>query len=355
MQSTIAAYHRMLLPQLSMTPHRLDTLLQRIHNLRIGVIGDFSLDRYFEIDPTAGEISIETNLPVHNVSRVRCQPGAAGNITANLAAYGASQLWPVGYYGDDGEGFELRRSLSRVPKVSLDHFHQTPERLTFTYSKPLLLHPGRPPEELARLDIKNRTPTPQNVEQRLITSLETLAPKLDALIVMDQAGMANMGAVTPAVLQCIDHLAHTYPRLTIMADSRHGLSGFPHLIYKMNAAEFSVLTNTKPTSQSHLLNQVETLANQTGHPLFVTMAEQGMIGAAPQSAAIPIPAIPLRGPIDIVGAGDTVTATLALALAADATIMESMQLAQAAASLVVHQLGTTGTPDTGQLRHLLAS
>lgn len=64
---------------------------------------------------------------------------------------------------------------------------------------------------------------------------------------------------------------------------------------------------------------------------------------------------PLRGPIDIVGAGDTVTATLALALAIDATPIESMELAQAAASLVVHQLGTTGTPEPRDLRKLLST
>src|SRR5690606_9328857 len=66
-----------------MTPARFDELMRRFATLRAGIIGDFSLDRYFDIDPTRAEISIETNLPVHNVTQVRCQPGAAGNITQN--------------------------------------------------------------------------------------------------------------------------------------------------------------------------------------------------------------------------------------------------------------------------------
>ena len=59
------------------------------------------------------------------------------------------------------------------------------------------------------------------------------------------------------------------------------------------------------------------------------------------------------GPIDIVGAGDSVTANLALALAAGATIREAMTLAMAAASIVIHQLGTTGTASVADLsKHL---
>ena len=75
-----------------MTPSRLDELVSRFRALRVGVIGDFSLDRYFDIDPARAELSIETGLPVHNVTRVRCQPGAAGNIAQNLGALGLAAL-----------------------------------------------------------------------------------------------------------------------------------------------------------------------------------------------------------------------------------------------------------------------
>ena len=102
-----------------MTPARFDALIARFRTLRLGVVGDFSLDRYFDIDPARAEKSLETGLPVHNVTRVRCQPGAAGNIVQNLAALSPAALWPVGYCGDDGEGFELRRALRRLG--GLDH------------------------------------------------------------------------------------------------------------------------------------------------------------------------------------------------------------------------------------------
>ena len=65
--------------------------------LRIAVVGDYSCDRYLEIDPAKTEISIETGLPVHNVTRVRSQPGASGTVLSNLAALGVGELWPVGF------------------------------------------------------------------------------------------------------------------------------------------------------------------------------------------------------------------------------------------------------------------
>ena len=341
-----------------MTPERFDALLERIVTLRIGIVGDFSLDRYFDIDPAHAEISIETDLPIYNVSQVRCQPGAAGNITANLAAYGAAKLFPIGYHGDDGEGFDLRRALTRLTGVDLTYFQQTEERQTFSYSKPLLHHPDQPPEELSRLDIKNRTPTPKTVEDKLITSLQILAPHINVLVVMDQAGVAKMGAITPQVLSAIEKIHRAQPTLTVIADSRHGLTDFPPFIYKMNAAEFSVLTRRSAPenpSPDTIRASATDLAKHNRHPVFITMAEQGMIGATPDGESAHVPTRPLRGPIDIVGAGDTVTATLSLAIAANAKPLESMELAQAAASLVVHQLGTTGTPKPRELRQILST
>ena len=65
-----------------------------------------------------------------------------------------------------------------------------------------------------------------------------------------------------------------------------------------------------------------------------------------------VPALPTRGPIDIVGAGDAVSANLTTALAAGATVHEAMELANAAASIVIHKLGTTGTASVAEIAEL---
>jgi bifunctional ADP-heptose synthase (sugar kinase/adenylyltransferase) len=86
--------------------------------------------------------------------------------------------------------------------------------------------------------------------------------------------------------------------------------------------------------------------------VFVTLAERGIVGATPDGKAEHVPALSLRGPIDIVGAGDAVTANLTAALAAGGTLREAMELAMTAASIILHQLGTTGTASVAQVKEL---
>jgi len=328
------------------TPARFDEITSRYASLRIAIVGDYCLDRYLEIDPARGEISIETGLPVHNVVNVRAQPGAAGTVLANLVALGVGTIVPAGFCGEDGEGYELRRALGALAGVQLDHFAATPLRRTFTYCKPLVLEPGRPPRELSRLDSKNWTPTPAAVSARLAASLDALRGQVDAVIVMDQVDAAGTGAITAEVLRKLP--AFDVP---VLADSRRGLREYPAVIFKMNAAELRALTGRECDEAS----AARELAARNDRAVFVTMAERGIIGALPDGSADRMPALPLRGPIDVVGAGDSVTANLTAALAAGASVREAIEMAICASSLVIHQLGTTGTASVAQLRALAAA
>src|SRR3954454_9602822 len=105
-----------------MTPDRFRSITAGYAKLRIALVGDVCLDRYLEIDPAREENSIETGRPVHNVVRVRSQPGAAGTILNNLSPLGAAEIFPIGFGGIDGEGFDLRRALRQRPGVDLDSF-----------------------------------------------------------------------------------------------------------------------------------------------------------------------------------------------------------------------------------------
>lgn len=335
-----------------MTPERLHALTARYPQLRIAVVGDFCLDRYLEIDPARREISIETGLEVYNVTRVRSQPGAAGTILNNLAALGVGTIFPVGFCGDDGEGYELVRSLGERSGVRLDYFVRTTERRTFTYCKPLIMEPGKPPRELNRLDSKNWLSTPDDVTNIFIGHLKELANKVDAIILMDQVDVPDTGVVTHRLLSTIAGLAQTHPQLLILADSRRSLRDYPTVTFKMNATELAALTGELDTDVQAAKHAAESLAQKQGRAVFVTLAERGMIGAEPNGHVTYVPSLPLRGEIDIVGAGDSVTANLTTALAAGANPREAMQLAMCAASLVIHQLGTTGTasvPEIGTL------
>ncbi len=334
---------------------RFQEITSHYGQLRIGVIGDFSLDRYLEIDPSKSEISIETGLPVHNVINVRSQPGAAGTILNNLVALGVKTASPVGFCGKDGEGYELQQALRAQGKsVPIDHFLPTDQRRTFTYCKPLLLRPGKPPEELNRLDTKNWTPTPPVVEERLIDSTLKLARDADALIVLDQVDLAETGVITRRLLNTLSELTETRPDLLILGDSRRGVGDWPNLTFKMNVNELAAMTgNPRPLAPAEVGAMAVEVARGTRRSVFITMAEKGMLAATPAGEVERIASLPLRGNIDVVGAGDSVTANLTVALAAGATLREALQIASAAASLVIHQLGTTGVATVEQMEELL--
>ena len=85
-----------------MQSQRFDPIVSRYAGLRVAIVGDFCLDRYFDIDPARAETSIETGLAVHNITAVRCQPGAAGTILNNLVALGIGTIHALGIAGDDG-------------------------------------------------------------------------------------------------------------------------------------------------------------------------------------------------------------------------------------------------------------
>jgi len=337
-----------------MTPERLREIAACYARLRIAVIGDFCLDRYLEIDPARAEISIETGLPVYNVVKVRAQPGAAGTILNNLVALGVGEIVPVGFCGEDGEGYELLRALRSLPGVNAEHFLQTPERRTFTYCKPLILTPGEPPRELNRLDSKNWTPTPAAVSARIVEALEKLRPQVDAVIVMDQVDVAETGVVTSALLARIGAMESGASSIPIVADSRRGLRGYPPCIFKMNAAELASLTSKPADSEIPDIQRIAAdLASKNGRTVFVTMAERGLVGAMASGEVEHVPSFPLRGPIDVVGAGDSVTANLTAALAAGASLREALELAALASSIVIHQLGTSGAASPEQMASLI--
>ncbi|MDP6905529.1 MAG: PfkB family carbohydrate kinase [Verrucomicrobiota bacterium] len=327
-----------------MESNRFEEIISHYSKLRVAVVGDYSCDRYLEIDPSKEEISIETNLPVYNVTKVRAQPGASGTVLNNLAALGVTELWPVGFCGSDGEGFELQQALGNLPGVQMDYFFESEEQRTFTYCKPLVMEEGSPPRELNRLDSKNWHPTPQPLQEQLAGAVGDLARKVDAIIVLDQVDEPETGVVTRNLLQAINDIRD---QTLIIGDSRRGLKTWPDIIYKMNVTELIQLTGKPATKAKEASSQ---LAKETGQPVFVSLAHDGIIGADPSGEIEHRPALPLRGEIDIVGAGDTVMANLTTALSCGAQIGEALELANAAASVAIHKLGTTGTASTSEIQ-----
>jgi bifunctional ADP-heptose synthase (sugar kinase/adenylyltransferase) len=143
-------------------------------------------------------------------------------------------------------------------------------------------------------------------------------------------------------------------QVPVLADSRSGLGAFPPLIFKLNRAELLQLAGlSDAASRDVLADALKEVVRRNARPAFVTLAEDGILGGQPQGEVRWIPSLPVRGSIDIVGAGDSVTAALTAAMAAGASLEEAMELAMLAASVTVHQIGTTGVAEASQILDLL--
>ena len=333
---------------------RLEELLAGVRGLRIAVVGDFFLDAYYDCDPGLDEASLETGNTCYQVVRTRRQPGAAGAVAANLAALGAGRVHAVGFCGEDGEGWELRRALEGLG-LEMAGFLTAAERRTPTYGK--ICHVGRDGgrlvlrRELERLDIRNRRRTPPWVQQGLTAYLRG-SGEWDAVVVVDQVPDAGCGAVTAGMRACLEELAAERPERVVLVDSRRRLRRFGRLPVKPNRLEAAAaLGQPQAATVGAAAMQARQLAAGRRR-VFLTLAERGMVVADPEGplhhvAGFPPPS---GGPVDPVGAGDSVTAALACCLAAGAAPVEAALVANLAASVTVQQIGTTGTASPAQVR-----
>ena len=332
-----------------MNERRLRELLERFPKLRLLVVGDFFLDKYLILDRRLSEVSLETGLEAYQVVQVRPQPGAAGTVAANLRALGA-QVVALSVIGDDSEGYELKRRLHEL-NVDIEHLIEQPDRHTPTYTKPIMQEPDGRRHELNRMDIKNRTPLLPDVEAEIVSRLRKLVPKVDGVAIVDQVQEPNCGVVTDRVREEVARLAEAHPEKTFIADSRVRIGQFRGVMIKPNRREAALAVGSDPerkADQAEVRRWGELLQKRSEKPVFITAAEQGIFLFAPDGFHH-VPAVPATGPIDPVGAGDSVMAGLLAALCAGGSLVEAAELANLVAAVTIRQLGTTGTATPNQV------
>jgi rfaE bifunctional protein kinase chain/domain len=332
-----------------MPRERLETLVAAFSQARIAVIGDFFLDKYLDVDPGLAEVSLETGKTAHQVVAVRHSPGAAGTVVGNLAALGAGRLHALGLIGDDGEAHELRGDLIALG-CGIEHLHVEPSRRTPTYLKPRdCTNPGLAGEH-SRYDTKNRTPTPESLEQRILASLDALLPLVDAVIAMDQVDESNCGVLTSRVVEALADRARRNPRVIFWADSRRRIRDYRHVIIKPNQFEAVDWENPAPDARvdrEELIRAIGVLRARNEAPICATCGAAGMVVSDPEVTLVP--GVRVEGPTDPTGAGDSATAGAVLALASGATLPEAALVGNLVASITVQQLATTGTARPDEL------
>ncbi len=333
---------------------RLTAITDRFPSLHVLVLGDFFLDKYLELDRSLGEISLETGLEAHQVTAVRTSPGAAGTVVANLRALGVSTRI-LGVIGDTGEGYELRHHLAELG-VDSSLLLVRPDLLTPTYTKPMMHEPDGRVHELERLDIKNRSPLPADVEEAILERLRAAASTVDAVIVSEYVQAANCGAITDRVREEVARLAQAHPGVVFAADSRTRIALYRHVYIKCNAGEALRATGRRDVDgmpHAELAAAGQELARRNGRPVFVTLGPDGMLVCDAEGCRH-VPTVVETGPIDPVGAGDAALAGLTAALAAGATLEEAALVGNLAAAVTVRKIGTTGTASVPEIMERFA-
>jgi rfaE bifunctional protein kinase chain/domain len=338
-----------------LTAEGLEKILGRIPHLKIGIVGDIFLDRYLDLDAALTEPSLETGLDAYQVVNVRPSPGAAGTVLNNLVALGVGRVCPIAVIGDDGEGYELRQALSRLPAVDPWGLIITPDRRTPTYTKPILHEKGRTPRELNRLDIKNRERMPEALDHQIQRKLVELWPRIDALVVLDQVSEADCGIITARTRDQLAELTAMEPSKFVLADSRERIGLFRGVCLKPNRQEALHAAGFDHDDSAEVLERAAAqLAHRAGSWVFCTDGGRGILLASPQDGARTvrprIPAYPVHGPIDIVGAGDSTSAAIVCAMASGASVEAAAAFGNLVASITIQQIGTTGTATPAQVR-----
>ena len=311
--------------------------------VRIAVVGDIFLDRIFYIDRKLDEPSVETGLTAYQVARRSGVPGAAGVVTNNLSALRVGEIYALALTGNDGEGFDLKKGL-RETNVDTDYMVSDDSIFTPTYTKTFFDYEDRM-EETHRIDIKNRRQTSRKTEERIIANLKALEDKVDAFVCLEQIPNGACGVFTPRVIETLAEIGKN-GKAGVFVDSRFHIADFHDVIVKCNDLEILRSAGFKVQEGEAHWRSVEDAMKQAGkdtsRPMFISCGELGM-KVYTEGEVKTIRAFRVEGPVDICGAGDSALTGIACALCAGASLEEAALTGNLVASIIVEQIGVTGT------------
>ena len=274
-------------------------------------------------------ISPEAPVPVVRLERESFRLGGAGNVVNNLVALGARAI-PAGVRGDDRFG-DLLEKFCRESGLPTDGMVVARDRPT-TVKTRVIAHG----QQVVRVDREVNDPPEAGVARRLQERALALLEGVQGVIVSDY----DKGALSPGLLACL--LPDASRRgLPIIVDPKVRLFRYyrPATVVTPNAREAMEAAGTVARTDADLEALGRRLLDLLGCPfLLITRGERGMLLQEKDGESFSIPAS-AREVFDVTGAGDTVAATLALALAAGATMPEAALLANRAAGVVVGKVG----------------
>ncbi len=313
----------------NITRQRAAEILEAASQRKVVILGDVMLDEFVWGDVT--RISPEAPVPVVDIRRESVHLGGAANVLANVIALGA-RACVVGVIGDDSAGDRLRASLKQASPHQTDDYLVVAEGRPSTTKTRIIAHN----QLVVRADREQRSPVNGQVEQRILVSLNQALADADAFVVSDY----DKGVVTPRILEQILNVA--YQRVPVLIDPK--IRNFPHYrpatLITPNHHEALRMTNMDEDSDDGLHKSAQAIREKLGcDAVLITRGDQGIMLLQGDSEPVFV-GTAAREVFDVTGAGDTVIATLAMSLAAGATMLEAATLANHAAGVVVGKVGT---------------
>ncbi len=311
---------------------RVQEILSAGANIQALVVGDLMLDEY--ISGRVDRISPEAPVPVVRVEEERWAVGGAANVAANVKALGA-RCPVIGLAGHDDGGDRLVKALEDLG-ARTDGVVRTKSRPTSVKTRVMARH-----HQIVRFDREEDSDIPPEGVEMVLAAIRRIAPECDVLIMEDY----NKGLLVPEVIEAVLAEARTLGIPTIVDPKRLRFFDFKGCtIFKPNAKELAdaLGEHLAPEDPDWMHRTRERL--ECSH-LLLTLGEKGVALATDDGGYLRIPAF-ARDVYDVSGAGDTVTAVMAVSLAAGASPPEAAILANHAAAIEVGKAGVaTVTPD----------
>ncbi len=310
---------------------QLAALVRRMRGHRVGVLGDYMYDEFLRGE--ARRLSPEAPVPVVLVEDPKAAQGyagGAGNVVANLAALGGRPV-PFGALGADETG-RLLRALLRGRGIPTEALVQDSSRVT-----PRKLRIVAHQHQLLRLDVERADALSPRATKLLARHLTRWVGKLKALVISDyQKGCVSTELARHAISLC------RQKRLPVLVDFKpqHPEICRGATLATPNLHEAEALLGRPLRTRSELLAGGPRLLAELGCAnLLITRGAEGMTLFAADRPAYEVHSRP-RPVYDVTGAGDTVLAVLALAMAAGGALTDAAKLANRAGGRVVLKFGT---------------
>jgi rfaE bifunctional protein kinase chain/domain len=312
---------------------RLTAIVRRFPQSKIVVVGDLVADQflYGEIS----RVSREAPVLILRYERTETTPGGAANCASNLAALDAKAVI-IGVMGEDEAGSALTEKL-RESAVDCGGIVSSPSVRTTTKVRVLAgqMHSTR--QQVIRIDYEGQPLADDSLRAHLRSRMREEVLTADAVIISDY----NYGLADAEMVEAIRE-ATSERAIPVLVDSRFGLARFTSLTSATpNEDEVEHVLGRKFSDLAELESASLAMREQLNYrALLVTRGSQGMLLLEEGVEPLHIEAVGAREAVDVTGAGDTVIATYALALASGATYADAAHLANHAGGLVVMKRGT---------------